>query len=145
MKRYMPLAICLACGGDAKPSQAALGLLECVDLPRRDCSDPLPPSDEHGARWPTYTEATRQLTDCSTRERECLQRRFGTCSDGKTFTDWSGGFVGEGFYFGGETLVGVWRWSDVSFCEDGTSCPGFGLGDTTCVEVSVHEVGCDCL
>lgn len=145
MKRYgLLLFLSLGCGGDTAPSEEILTLYECVDLPRRDCSEPLPPSDEDGAAWPTYTEATSQLADCSRRPTGCWQRRRGTCSDGKTFTDWSGGFTGELYYFAGETLVGVWRWTDVIDCVDGKSCQGSGLGDPTCVETAAEDVVCPC-
>jgi hypothetical protein len=146
MKRYGSLvALCLGCGGDTAPSEDTLGLFECVDLPRPDCSQPLPPSDDDGGPWPTYTEATRELSDCSQRAGFCLGRRHGTCSDGKTFTDWNGGFTGELNYFSGETLVGVWRWSDVVVCVDGVSCQGSGLGDPTCIELTVDDVVCPCI
>lgn len=147
MKRYGSLLVlCFGCGGDTAPDQESFGLFECVALPRPDCSEPLPPSDEDGGPWPTYAEATGELADCSQRPEVCWQRRHGTCSDGKTFTDWSGGFMGELYYFAGEALAGVWRWSDVVGCVDGMGgCSGSGLGDATCIETAAEEVVCPCI
>jgi hypothetical protein len=146
MKRHgLLVVLCLGCGGDTAPSEEISGLFECVELPRPDCSEPLPPSDEDRAPWPTYAEATRELADCSQREGGCWQRRQGTCSDGKTFTSWSGGFTGDSYYFEGETLVGVWRWSDILICENGLACYGSGLGDPSCDETAGEDLTCPCL
>jgi hypothetical protein len=142
MKRHaLLLVLCLGCGGDTAPSEEVFGLFECVERSRSDCSQPLPETDADGSRWPTYEEASRELTDCS-RRAEYIGRRRGTCADGKTFVDYNGGFSGELFYFAGGTLVGVWHWSDVVICVDGSSCQGSGLGDPTCVESEVEEIVC---
>lgn len=121
-----------------RPCFLCLLLLACGDaaLPPEDCEPALPATDDDGAPWPTYAAADAVLTDCA--QREGAERRRGACSDGKRFLGWSGSFTGETYYFTGDTLVGVQRWSDVV-----TSCSEYRFGDARCDEVDVEEVGCD--
>lgn len=112
---------------------AALGCSD-GDLPPEDCSPPLPSSDDSGNPWPTYTQASAALADCS---EGAFTRRRGTCSDGKAFLERSGGFSGETQYFAGEELVGLFRYTDVVF-----SCEAFMFGDAECDEASVEELSC---
>jgi hypothetical protein len=131
----------LGCGNeDTEPSQESF--FECVALPRSECPQPpLPQTDDRGRPWPTYSEVALEVADCSQSEAGCTQRRRGTCSDGKTFTELGNGFTGEFLYFSGETLVGVWRWGDViSDCR----CPGSGFGDPVCQETYYEQFICVC-
>ena len=120
-----------------RPLALALLLLGCSDaaLPPEDCEPPLPATDDDGRPWPTYAAADALLTDCEQREEPW--RRRGACADGKRFLEQSGGFTGETYYFSGDALVGVRRWTDIV-----VSCDDYRFGDTRCDEVDVEELSC---
>lgn len=120
MKRPLLLALALACGDAA--------------LPPEDCDPPLPATDDAGDPWPTYTEANTRFLDC---EDDGSVRRRGACTDGKTFLEQSGPFTGDTYYFEGEAIVGLRRYTDVAL-----ACSEYRFGDVSCDEVDVEDVTC---
>ncbi|HWO10386.1 MAG TPA: hypothetical protein VNN80_12930 [Polyangiaceae bacterium] len=121
MKRLaLLLALALGCGGD--------------EYPPENCEPALPPSNDDGDPWPTYGEANATLATCAD---GALTRRRGTCSDGKTFIETAGAFAGDTYYFKGEVLVGVLRYSDVVL-----ACDEYRFGDARCQAADVEELSC---
>ncbi len=116
------LVLALGCGGDGA-------------YPPEDCTPPLPATDQGGNVWPTYAEANATLAECPDEGADL--RRRGTCSDGKAFLERSGSFVGETYYFAGETLVGLLRYTD-----DVLSCEDYRFGDTECEELDAEVLSC---
>jgi hypothetical protein len=115
------LAFALACGEADPPPEA--------------CDQPLPPTDEDGAAWPTFAAARARLADCD--QYPGFTRRQGTCADGKASLSRDGGFSGETYYFQGETLVGLQRSSDLV-----VSCDQYFFGDTRCDDAATEELAC---
>jgi hypothetical protein len=115
------LALILACGE--------------ADPPPEQCDQPLPPTDEDGVPWPTYTGANAALADCEQYPGQA--RRSGTCSDGKTLLAREGGFSGETYYFRGEALIGLERSPEYI-----VSCVEYRFGDTRCDDAQVQELTC---
>lgn len=110
--------------------------LGCSDaaLPPEDCDPPLPAADDDGRPWPTYTDASARLGDC---EGDGSVRRRGACTDGKAFIEQSSSSTGDTYYFLGEELVGLRRYSDVAF-----DCGEYRFGDASCEEASAEEIEC---
>lgn len=114
------LAVALGCGDSTFPPE--------------DCAPPLPPTDDDGDPWPTYTAANAALATCTA---DGYTRRRGSCSDGKAFIEGAGPFTGYTQYFDGEALVGLRRYSDVvSYCDE------YRFGDVACDESSAEDIDC---
>jgi hypothetical protein len=136
MKRaLLLLSASLACGGDSAPEDPGL----CVTLDPATCREPLPATDPEGQPWPLYATASAELDACG--DPGYWSRSGGTCADGKRFLAKGGGFSGATYFYEGEALVGVRRWSDVISIECG-GCTPDGQGDVEC-EV-IGETSFDC-
>lgn len=121
-RQFILLVFVLGCGGDVEPSDG--------------CDYSLPARDSDGSAWPSFDEAQAMWRDCS--RIAPPSRRRGSCSDGKLFIDYNGGFSGETLYFRDGTLAGLRRWTDIVI--EG-SCRG-GLGETSCEEIDVEDLSC---
>jgi hypothetical protein len=106
-----------------------------ADAPPEQCDQPLPPADEDGVPWPTYSAAQTRLADCA--QSPGYSRRRGTCSDGKVLLDREGGGGGETYYFQGEAVVGLKRTPD-----DAVSCMEYRFGDTRCDGAEIEPIDC---
>jgi hypothetical protein len=115
----------------------ALALLGCGDdpLPPEDCSPPLPTTDDDGRPWATYRETDVRLSDCD--NGDGVVRRRGACADGKTFLEESGPYTGDTYYFDGERLVGLLRYSDIAL-----ACDEYRFGDASCDETAAEDIVC---
>jgi hypothetical protein len=121
MKRALLLAaVALACGDSAWPPE--------------NCDPPLPATDDDGRPWPTYTEMAASLSDC---EDDGITRRRGACDDGRLFLEQSGPFTGDTYYYDGEVLVGLRRYSDIA-----SACSEYRFGDASCEEAGVEPIVC---
>lgn len=122
MRPFVLLLLALGCG-DAEP-------------PPEACDQPLPPADDDGQPWPTYVVANEAFESCEA-TNAALQRRRGSCADGKRFLERGGGYSGDTYYFAGDTLVGLLRWTDVVI-----SCTDYRFGDVVCEELDAEELSC---
>jgi len=128
---FFALALSLSCGDSEDECDSILP----PGAPRGH--QDLPSTDDEGNPWPTYSEATADLEDCT---RDEGYRRFrGTCSDGKRFLSRDGGYTGNTRYYGGEgeALVGFDSFSDVIL-----ECVDPSVGDSRCERTSIEEILC---
>jgi hypothetical protein len=128
----MLAAVSFGCGSD---SDDECGRSAPPGFPRGH--QDLPPTDPEGNPWPTYSEASAELSDCTGDEG---YRRFrGTCSDGKPFLSREGGFTGDTRYYDGQTGELVGTLYDTDYIHP---CIDRGVGDSSCERTSAEELVC---